>query len=443
MEQHFEHTLEVRDIVLRQDDSESSWLETNSGKYYPLARVRNTVIEFQNIISFDITIGETFLPILSIAIDDEEFLLRQQDFAKGLDLITVFIGNAQDDTYIPIKQNFLITAVESSPGSAVITFEAILHVPKLYDYVNEGIEGSSFDCLKAIAEEVGLGFVSNVAATEDVMYRIRYGRNIIFIQETSKRAFSSFDTGFFVFVDQFANLNFLEITTALASTNVTYLETNVVSAERIEEPKLLLFTNNKMNVEQDVVKINHYTPNSKYGSKAIKRNTVLNYKLLGTDLDEVTEFVTENLIEQMSPSAVMSTYKSVNTFDEYPLAWAVNQQNLNKLQGMTISASLDYYVPQLFMFGMFDVEILNAANRTSKASQSPTATQDDLAAEDPAIESGRLTINESLTGPALLTSTSITYLRVVSKNSDRIGRIRQSVRLFSTNQEPMTSVVEV
>ncbi len=441
MKNYFEHSLDTRTIVIRQDDSESVRIENNVGKIYPLVRIRNTVMGFMEIVSFELTINEYFLPMLSISIDDSKFAFRQLDFAKGIDLITIFIGNAQDTTYKPIKNDYVITEVASSPGSAIISFEAMLHVPGLYNADNTAFENiTSFDMLKIIAQEIGLGFVSNVSNTNDEMNRIRFGNTWQFIEDTVKFAYKDSTCSFLCFIDQWSNLCFIDVNTAINESPSTYMETNLLTGVKLEEPKLLKLTNNKMSIDENTVKISHFTPVSSYGAAAAKRATTLSYITLASDLATESLGQIQSNVIQLQNTQRFSRLETSNAFKEFSIAEAVNKTNNAKIQGMTIECLLDQYVPPIFMYGSFDVEILNSPERSGIESQSTTESNDDLLKEKPAIESRRYTLNEALSGEALLTKMSITYSRVQNRDGDAIGKIRQNATFFSKNQSPMTFI---
>ncbi len=438
----FNHSLPSRDIVIRQDDAESTNLEVSVGKMFPLARVRNTVIGYMEIVSFDLIIGESFLPKMTITVDDSNFLLRQQDFSKGIDIITIFVGNAQDTTYRPIKNDYLITDIDSSPGSPLITFDAVLHVPELYNAVNSGFENlSSFDTLKQVAKEIGLGFSSNVSNTNDAMNRIRYGRNNIFIYNTVSNAFRDNTSGFIVFVDQFANLNFIDVSTSINESPSTYLETNIYTGERLPRPVLLKLTNSKLSIDPTTVKIDLYTPISNYGAAAIQRVTSLNYFSLNSEYTEVSTDTVDPTIQQISRVSTYSSVESTNTFPQYLTAEAINKVNLAKLQGMFIDAHLDSMCPALYMYGTFDIELLNSFGQTEIESQNPNKNQVQVDSEGSPLPTRRITKNELLSGDGLLTRMSISYMRNTRGNDvSRVGRMKQSVMLYSKNQQPMTFV---
>lgn len=436
MTQHFEHSLLSQDIVLRQDSGASNFIETASGKHYPLIRIRNTVIEFANIVSVSLSAGSSsFLPRVSVVVEDFDYSIRQQDFAKEIDMLTIFIGNAQDNVYKAIKNDYLITEVSSSAGSAYVSFEAELYVPKLYESINSSWEDTSFNVLKEIAKECNLGFVSNVSNTNDKMVRIRHENNLETIKSITATAWMNNDNSFVCFVDQFANLNFIDLNTATMATPSTYLETNILTGEELDEPELLLLTNSRVDANEKTVKITQYTPISKYGSESKTFTSKLHAVLLEQNKTSTIETVLEGHRSQIRDSRTFVNKIEDNTYTEYTASKAINLHNQSCMQGMHLVASLDNYVPPIFLYGCYDIQILNFANRATKDTQDKINVKE-LEQRQPERTSGHYTLNTSLSGEAVLRDMTISYIRngVVKDSNTTKSNVKQTLTLYSKNQ---------
>ena len=87
-----------------------------------------------------------------------------------------------------------------------------MRVPNRYRDACNSFKETSFNTLLKLSNQYGLGFASNVESTEDEMIWINpTDYPIDFIESIAKSAYLDEESFFTVFVDQFYNLNFVEM----------------------------------------------------------------------------------------------------------------------------------------------------------------------------------------------------------------------------------------
>lgn len=428
MQQYFEHRLDTETIVIRQDNDVSKFIEENAGIYYPLIKIHNTVIPFGDVVSLSLSVGDTFLPRLSVTIDDTTYQFREVDFETQLSYITVFIGNPRDTVYKPIKNTYVVLSISSDPGSTMVSFEAELNVPKLYATYHLGIQGTSFNAIKQIAKDSGLGFVSNVKNTNDEMFWISPGtRYAMIFDSIMQGAYKSEDNSFFVFVDQYANLNFIDLRKAFVDAPTVIQETDILTGNKLDEPYQLALSNNTLDRRNELLII-AYTPINYYGELAKDRAD----KLLYSELDvSYTNETSGSVIgsDQLFDTKAISVVSNINTHSRYQLGKELTKYNRYILQGTKIDCVLDYFAPSAYLYATIPVHLYTTPSKTRKDESNQNENLVDISENEPVQTPNAHILNERLSGDMIITRMSYEYRRPASEEDDRI-RIHQSLRLF-------------
>lgn len=174
----FDNTLEQSEIIIpliaSSPDEAGSYYEDNKteiqqtsvfGIMSPLIAINNIVIDFNDIINFSLkSIGP--LPELTMTVFDKYQLISSID-APGLDNeVRVQILPQFDEAYKKINLTFYISKMKIS-GSDIIEFRCLYKLPKLTEtkYKSFG-KIDTYNLIKNIAVETGLGFATNIAEAE-------------------------------------------------------------------------------------------------------------------------------------------------------------------------------------------------------------------------------------------------------------------------------------
>lgn len=429
MTNKFKHSLATRSIVLRQDDDSSTFIEENGGVYYPIVRINELVVPFTQIQAFVLDIGQSFLPQLTISINDDDFHYRESNQDEELGFVTIFIGSTKDEINQPIKNDYLIKTVESSPGSSTVTFSCELYVPKLYTGVNQAIEGTSIDVLSTIAKECGLGFSTNIQATSDSMSWIQYQNYKDFIHQVTEHAYIDENTSIQLFVDQFANLNVVNLLTAINGKSSHKLEIDPVSGDELDPPINLILTSNKLDTDNPA-KISSYTPINNYGLASKKFVSQQNSSALDY-VDYATANITEGLEQkqQLDSSSMFTSLASENVHDNFLEAPVIQFNNRQLMQGLKHILRMDWSVQSIYMYQVIPVEIFNVQKKSYRESTDENVNLDQLSEVEPGVETNAHTMNENLSGNCLVLEMRYMYTKSTKPDSNRL---RQTLRVLLT-----------
>jgi hypothetical protein len=178
-------TIQVDDMVLedafkgtsptlkdQQGVSSGIQVQNELGTQYPFISINAVTFNAGDIFEFSID-STGFIPKLRLVVilDATKTSFKFNSMPKDGDLVNVFI-RAKNDVFKPIRNDYLITSVDISPGSregqgGEVTIYGELFVPHLYDEVLKSYSGTTFDVLQKIAVDMGLGFATNEKFTND------------------------------------------------------------------------------------------------------------------------------------------------------------------------------------------------------------------------------------------------------------------------------------
>lgn len=412
-----EHKLPTNDIIVRQDSNSTlETIESNYGLTYPLIRLRD--VSFSNAdvqyfsLNFDI---DSLLPRVYIEINDKDFNQRDANLVEQGDTITVFVGNAMDDVHKPIKNNYYVESASVDDQTGTYTINAFLDVKDMFYSQNRVfVNKSSLEVFEFIANECGLGFVTNVQITNDSMNWIQHQTNADFIHYLKGRTFINNDTKVEVFVDQFANLNVVDIREALTAPSTTTFVTDIFG-KPLEKDSVFKMTNYQhgVDVEKDRrALLDGFAPTAKTGSFDKHFAQTLNVQELWMeDSEAYNEVVNSNQQRLMSTSSYTAFVNS-NTYQQYDYAKQLNGNFNNQLYDkLTITASTTNYYPQLYMFLGVHIDLYDAEKIAVVDSQDQEVNSDNfnekVETDDKSSKFAQL--NERYTGDYVVIGMSYSY----------------------------------
>jgi len=441
MQQQFEHNLPTQDIVVRQDDgSDDEFFQLNIGQWYPLIRIKEQTIEFPNIVSFSLKCGfnHGLLPTCQLTIDDTEMVFRESNFINKYDVMTIWLGNPNDEEHRPIKNDYYIVETSSSPGSGFVSITAILYVPLLWQSHSRPFGNmTSLSVLTELAREVGLGVTTNITETSDQMTWLQSFNNLDMLHHVTKRSWISEGTYLKIFVDQFANLNIIDVGKLLNTNTETLLTTMPISGDPLLPPVPLYATNDVRGTEAPKAQIVSWAPVTDYGVKSTMFVDLVTAKGLNTVNNQQTDTTSAGSTKQLRKTTTHTGFTNDWIHSNYHLgrATCLNMQQL--LQGRSIIATIEYLIPVFYLGMALPIEIFNLQKREERWSQDRTATNQDLDDVQPTGEpdmGGTFHRNEEWSGQTMLVDLSISYLRRSSKSTNT-RHLQQTVTLFYKETE--------
>lgn len=195
--------------------------ESRMYAYIPYLKINNQyVITQTNISSFNLSCNG-FTPKLYTRITDTNNLLATKYYPKEGSVLNLYIASLGDEKkYKPIRMDFLITNFsetmtlrgdQTSGNISEYSITAIPNIPEMI-YLNNHFEsGTTRDALLNIADTLGLGFATNIEATDDSqVWRSGYETLESFITHITRHAYFDNESFFTSYIDWYYNLNFVE-----------------------------------------------------------------------------------------------------------------------------------------------------------------------------------------------------------------------------------------
>jgi len=189
------------------------------GGRYPVVEINGYNLTEKQIKSVDVNSSD-FIPTINCTFEIKDGVFISKHFPKDGDVISVYIRSHNNDLK-PVRCDFLISRVvtgksKDSQGSKLkITVLGNLLIPRLYKSFNKSFKNmSSLDVMTEIANDLGLGLVTNITATElvDTMTWVAANETYAeFIKKITDHAYLNEFCFFKCWIDYYYNLNFVDL----------------------------------------------------------------------------------------------------------------------------------------------------------------------------------------------------------------------------------------
>lgn len=350
----------------------------------------------------EITIDSNkFMPICYVCFHDVYAMLDEIGFPTDNAKLTIIIPT-NDDKFGQIFMDFKIQKYEidliRNTEAKKIHMWGICNVDNLLIQQYKSYESqSSFDIFRSIANDSGLGFLSNINSTQDKQTWINHGREVYkFIQDTTNTAWNGENSYLWSFVDLYYNFNYIDVENSLNqdikeilwySTSVINRSNNGLSEQNTKSIKPFLsnemslkntnlfFTGEKILNQSTSTslkrgylrKIHYYDKDGNWGKKAGKYNTY--------DLDTITssgsqrpaiylkgdpgstEFYSKN-----NKNYYIGNIDTINMHPDFLWAKMQNSENLNDLQKICMQITLPQPNFNIKRFEKIDLQFINKTN---------------------------------------------------------------------------------
>jgi hypothetical protein len=373
------------------------------GTDLPRITINNYLFEEGDLISFKLNTGITKkYPTVNVTVIDTGGTFDIDQFPRDGDVITVYINSKNTDTFKSIHMDFNITSISSPPKGLPnslkqYSFQGTCKVPGLFseDCVAY-TENTSLGHLEEIATNLELGLASNIDSTDDTQNRLQaYTTTLDYIKETVNSSYIDEESFQTFYIDQYYNLNFVEMNRIFNSENVSLesMQSNFASLAKSFSQEAGV-EDNTDNIENKLMLTNNTQfdkSNVKISQFALKNNSskisLLNgYRRVLQMWDELedsepTAWDTERLVEFDVEAYTSknirdveeplkgrrgeteydnhSKYKWVGRMQDYSLEGNVhlnhkysilnNWQNLQELEKIKLVVELDSFNPSLYV----------------------------------------------------------------------------------------------
>lgn len=386
-----------------------------------------------------------FYPTCRIIFSDVDGFFLARFFPKDGDLIQVHIRSQGDETtFKPIRIDFLVTYISPAGGGGNVSaskfiVEGRMNVPNLFTERAAFYEDTSWNTLLSVAEELQLGYASNVEDTADNMIWINPNDTVEkFVQDTVANSYLNDNTFFTSYIDPYYYLTFvdvnrlfnqegdIEVSQAYAQNAGDTMGAEGASGQVDEYPN---FLGNMLQMQGSARYISKYEMVSETGAVS-KDNGYKRYaqywdleakEFISEFIDPLTDNtpgmipVTKGRIingEPEGPRDNQNRFKYLgisgdNVHDEYMYSVILNYQNLVEVTKIGMIIELDTINPALVRYSRIYCQILEFAQpikdvllnpSTSEQNPNPNSQQRNIstALDDTSSENG--VINEFLSG---------------------------------------------
>lgn len=454
--------LEKRDIVVRYDEElQDSGTEpqtiANQAGVPPLIRVDNYLVVNTDVISLRLTIGETFLPQLSLTFRDSPERFKLIATSKK-SFVSFFYGTLKDGYFI--KQEYLITELNISPLSNEVTVYGSFWVPEFYkQYIRGFSELTSFNCIKKLCEECKLGLWTNIDDTVDSQTWIQDNCTTLeFLQKVASHAYVSEDTKLLFFIDQYDYLNVIDVTKAIQNRDIETITKHTLSGKPFASdepnPREVILSSRKLDEDNtapqnrdNIFPIAEWSPTYNYGSNAEELPLTINrnelkiseqpIQLESTQLQTTTDLIDHGYYYAPVWDDVHPKYASVRN--------EVNLKMIHYSQGDTITAAMAWPCMFLYPWMYVPVKIFYMKERTMHDEQTNTEDAETIIQnappfDDPSKPSDGERLDELHSGDYVIES--ITYDLSPDFNGD-MRNMLQTVKLHRPILNPIPEIKEM
>jgi hypothetical protein len=328
------------------------------------------------------------VPKIKVVFEDNKEILKGEATPTNDDTFDLFL-NSTSENLKSIHASFKIEKFLQGPNEPDQKYiiEGILNVPDLYVENNNTYKGTSFEVLRKICTEMGLGFNSNITNTNDDMSWLNINSNPNdFIKSIISRSYISDDTFTAGYIDYYYCFNYIDVEKELnrdISKDVG-IDTSGLSEQSIKDEteriKPLILTTDKSqssssNYISKYVKINNSSKKSlKNGYSTItKTYDRINKQFLVFEVDSLTSDGSESIILKGAQNDNKYKNENVkhdfigkldtdNTHQNFNYAVTQNEINLNKLSNITIDVDLPNANWNLYKFQKINVQIVNESS---------------------------------------------------------------------------------
>lgn len=216
--------IEVKNITIQHytetPDETFQDLEGGKPKIYgkePLLWYNGTEIAVGDISSFYLDTNG-FMPRLQVYLYDNSSLMNNPNFALDNTIISLYIDSRTNDTgnnpaLRPIRMDFKIIDYGFIEKEGLFFIQGIPDVDNLYtQFIRSYPEKTSYQVLDRLAEELKLGFSSNVSGSNDSMNWSNMNfENYQFIKDVTTKSYIDDNSFMTTFVDYYYSLNYVNI----------------------------------------------------------------------------------------------------------------------------------------------------------------------------------------------------------------------------------------
>lgn len=212
--------LEITDVESGSENSDGNTVKEKPSKFstmIPLIRINSYEVQGDRLEMFELDCTG-FYPTCRFSFFDRDGMFTARFFPKDGDIIQLYIRSQGDETtFKPIRIDFTVEDIKPLGGggatntSPQLMVEGRMHVPNLFTEKVQFQDNTSWNSLQTIAEELKLGYASNVEDTTDQqIWTNPYDTAERFIQDITSNSYLNDDSFFTAYIDPYYYLTFVD-----------------------------------------------------------------------------------------------------------------------------------------------------------------------------------------------------------------------------------------
>jgi hypothetical protein len=411
------------------------------------------------------------IPIIKVSLVDNQAFFSVDAFPRDGDVLSLRIAARQKDVYKDLRIDFDIDDVQT-PAQTTLTsglaskfvFTGTMKVPSLYAEVCKSYpKDTSLNQLQSIAQDLGLGFATNIDAADDSMNMLIANDSIM--DSIQKRVEHSYinDESFQTFsIDPYYYLNYVNINHLINSEedfetikvnfsqNVTDVKGIDKDANESEGALVLTSHSNARGLNTHIekyalinrsgafAKLNGYKKTLQYFENDSNEKLVSfdQEPLSSKSLKDIEEPLKGRRDEERYKQEVKTKYMgridvdpaTSNTHINHNFARIHNKQNNDELQKMILEVQLEGFNPAIHRYQKLPILIFNETQKRIQADNQLKSKKEDkgFEATETSNDNGpstSVTIDDFLSGFYVVGGIKYTY----KKNT---GKIAQTLTLY-------------
>ena len=473
--------LAVIDVESGTENSQGTSMKEKPTKFtsmIPIIRVNGYDVQGDRLEMFELSCTG-FYPTCRFSFFDVDGLFTARYYPKDGDIIQVYIRSQGDETtFKPIRIDFTVEDIKPLGGggstntSSQLMIEGRMHVPNLFTEKVQFQDNTSWNSLLSVAEELQLGYASNIEDTSDQqIWTNPYDTSEKFIKDITANSYLSDDSFFTSYIDPYYYLTFVDVNKLFGQEsdletsqmfNQNALDTMGSGDEAESDYEFPNMLSNMIQMQGTARYISKYQQINKSGQVS-KNNGYKRYTQFW-DL-EAKEFINEFVdpLTNNTPGMIPVTkgrtingevegprneqvkFKYLgtqgdNVHDNYYYASILNFQNLAEMEKFGMVLELDALNPAMLRYSRIYIQILEFAQNVKSVLTAPENDENvpnasqrreespDNVASDKTSQNG--IINEYLTGFYVIVG--IEYILT------KPGGLRQRIHLRRREVVPST-----
>ena len=212
--------LEIIDVESGTENSQGDTIKEKPSKFstiIPLIRINSYEVQGDRLETFQLkSVG--FYPTCKFSFYDRDGMFTARFFPKDGDIIQLYIrSQGNETTFKPIRIDFTVEKITPLGGggatdtSPQIMVDGRMHVPNLFTEKVQFQDNTSWNSLLSIAEELKLGYASNVENTTDQqIWTNPYDTAQKFIEDITSNSYLNDESFFTAYIDPYYYLTFVD-----------------------------------------------------------------------------------------------------------------------------------------------------------------------------------------------------------------------------------------